>query len=196
VNLNLNFKGDLTPVRSKTYKTQGIVIKRINFSEADKILTIFTNNYGKISCLAKGIRKLTSRKAASLELFTLSTLFLFKGKSLDIVTETKIISSFPAFRKDLKKVALAYKFCELIDRLTADSQSNFLLFNLLEHSLLELCAIKVDMAVLAFNLKKKLLQATGFGLPKKMSNKNLDNFLENIIEKKINTNNLLKTLYV
>lgn len=182
-------------MRSKTYKTQGIVIKRINFSEADKILTIFTNNYGKIRCLAKGIRKLTSRKAASLELFTLSAVFLAKGKNLDIITETKIINSFSAFRKDLKKVALAYKFCELTDRLTADNQSNRLLFSLLKHSLLELCGPKVNTPALAFNFKKKLLQATGFGLPKKMSNKNLDDFLEKIIEKKINTNNLLKTLY-
>lgn len=189
-------------MRQRTYKAQGIVIKRINFSEADKILTIFTDHYGKIRCLAKGIRKLTSRKAASLELFTLSAIFLAKGKSLDIITETKIINSFSAFRKHLKKVALAYKFCELIDRLTADNQSSVLLFSLLKHSLLELCDTKVDTAVLAFNFKKKLLQVSGFGLPagkaglpEEMSNKSLDDFLENIIEKKINTNNLLKTLY-
>lgn len=189
--MSLNFNS----VRSRTYKVQTIVIKRINFGEADKILTLFTKRYGKISCLAKGIRKLTSRKAASLELFTLSAVFLAKGKNLDIVTEAKIINSFSPLRKDLKKVALAYKFCELIDRLTADSQSNRLLFGLLEHSLLELCGPSVNTAILAFNFKKELLQATGFGLPEEMSNKNLDDFLEKIIEKKINTNNLLKTLY-
>jgi DNA repair protein RecO (recombination protein O) len=182
-------------VRIRTYKIQGIVIKRINYSEADKILTVFTRYYGKVHCLAKGIRKLTSRKAASLELFNLAAIFLAKGKNLDIITEAKIINSFSVFRKDLKKVALAYKFCELIDRLTADNQSNSLLFSLLKDSLLELCEAKVNTAVLAFNFKKKLLQVTGFGLPKEMSNKSLDDFLEKIIEKKINTNNLLKTLY-
>jgi len=172
-------------VRLRTYQTEGIIIKRFNFGEADKILTIFSKHYGKIRALAKGVRKLTSRKAASLELFNLAVIFLVKGKNLDIITEAKIIDSFSSWRKDLKKIAFAYQFCELVDRLTADNQSNRRIFTLLKQSLFALTKKEIDREKLSLNFKKQLLRTTGFGLPDKITNRVLDNHIEKIIEKKV-----------
>jgi len=64
---------------SRSYKAEGIILKRINFSEADKILTIFTKRHGKVRAIAKGVRRLTSRKAGSVELFNQAGLFLLEG---------------------------------------------------------------------------------------------------------------------
>jgi len=116
----------------KTYKTEGIILKRLDFGEADRILTIFTKHYGKIKIIAKGVRKTTSRKGPSLELFNQVVIFVARGKSLDIVTETEAINSFPALKKDLKKVGLAYQACELVDKLTAERAENRQVFDLLK----------------------------------------------------------------
>ena len=59
----------------RTYKTEGIILKRINFGEADRILTSYTKHFGKISLLAKGVRKITSRKGGNIELFNQTVLF-------------------------------------------------------------------------------------------------------------------------
>ena len=80
-----------------SFKTEGIILKRMNYGEADRILTIYTLHHGKIRAMAKGVRKLQSRKAGSLELFNHSVLFLIKGKNLDLVTEAQTIDLFKSF---------------------------------------------------------------------------------------------------
>ncbi|PIZ97846.1 MAG: DNA repair protein RecO, partial [Candidatus Levybacteria bacterium CG_4_10_14_0_2_um_filter_35_8] len=57
-----------------SYKTEGIVIKRRNLGEADKILTIFTKRYGKIQVKAPGIRKINSRRSPHVELLNYSAI--------------------------------------------------------------------------------------------------------------------------
>ena len=115
----------------KTYKTEGIILKRSDFGEADRLLAIFTKHYGKTRVIAKGVRRTTSKKGPSLELFNHVQIFVARGKNLDIITEAEVISSFSGFRKNLKKVALAYQACELVDKLTAERAENREVFNLL-----------------------------------------------------------------
>ncbi len=169
----------------RTYKTEGIVIKRINFSEADKILTVFSKHYGKISCLAKGIRKLTSRKKSSLELFNQSALFFYKGKSLDVITEAKLQNTFGGFKKDLNKVAVAFHLSELIDRMLQEEQENLQVYNLLQDAFLKLETAAVDLKRLRIEFKIKLLEFTGFGLPLSLKEEFLDKHIEKIIEKRL-----------
>ena len=122
----------------KTYKTEGIIIKRINFGEADRILTIFTKHYGKIKAIAKGIRKIKSRRAPHLELFNQTVLFLYKGKNLDIITEAQLVDSFSTLRKNLRKVAFAFGVCELVDQLTREGQKQLKAYELLKACLNDL----------------------------------------------------------
>lgn len=114
-----------------SYKTEGIVLKRINFGEADKIITLFTKHHGKVVCLAKGVRRLTSRKRGNLEIFSRVKFFAVRGKSMDIVTETELIESFSDWRGDLKKVTVAYQLCEIVDKLTAEKSEQEEVFTLL-----------------------------------------------------------------
>jgi len=170
---------------SRTYKTEGIVLKRINWGEADKILTIFSKHYGKIRCIAKGIRKLTSRKGGNLELFNYVVVFLIKTKGLEIISEVQVINSFPAFRKDLKRIALAYHLCELIDCFSRENQTNKQLLLLLKESFEYLSRTNENLPQLLFNFKIKLLDVTGFGLPKQVNEQILDKYIESIIEKRV-----------
>jgi DNA repair protein RecO (recombination protein O) len=61
--------------------TEGIILKRINFSEADRILTVLTSNNGQVSMLAKGVRKSKSKLAGGLEIFSVSEINYIDGKS-------------------------------------------------------------------------------------------------------------------
>lgn len=170
---------------SRTYKTEGVIIKRNNFGEADKILTIFTKQYGKLRGVAKGIRKLTSRKGGNLELFNYVSIFLAKGKNLDIITEVQAIDSFPNFRKDLTKVAIAYQFTQLINSFSQEGQENKELFQLLIFCLKQLDNEKCNLERLAFYFKMELLKISGFGLPKIQTEPSLDDHIEMITGKKV-----------
>ncbi|MFZ5366456.1 MAG: DNA repair protein RecO [Patescibacteria group bacterium] len=175
-----------------TYKTEGIILKRRNFGEADRILTIYTKHFGKISVLAKGIRKPTSKKSPSLELFNWVKILVSQGKNLDIVSECQTVRAFRSWRKDLKKVGLAFYFCELVERLTVENVKNKQIFNLLAGSLLGL--EKADGASLkraARNFEQRILEETGFwprGKP--AGSVNLENYIEKIIEKRLRAKNI------
>ncbi|MBM3205899.1 DNA repair protein RecO [Candidatus Shapirobacteria bacterium] len=178
----------------KTYKTEGIVLKRINYGEADRILTIFTKHYGKIRVMAKGVRKLQSRKAGSLELFNHATIFLVKGKNLDLVTEAQVVNLFKSWRRDLIKVGLAYYFCELVDKLTPDNQPQTAVFNLLKEALDKINS--ETPSILVRNFEEQLLDELGFGIPQflKQTKGSLKEYIESIIEKSLNSPKVLKNL--
>lgn len=183
----------------RTYRTEGIILRRSNFGEADRLLTIFTKNHGKIRVRAPGIRKTKSRKGAHLELFNLSSLFLAQGKVLDIVTEAQTLNNFSQIRKDLSKIWIAYYFCELVDNLCAERQENWEVFELLKRGLEELNVIlacpESDPALggMTDTFANRLLQILGY-LPgdKSLSGNDLERFIENILERQIRTKKLLR----
>ncbi len=102
------------------YTATGLVLHRTNLGETDRVLTLFTGDRGKISAVAKGCRKSTSRLSGATELFTLSSFLLGQGRSLEIVSQCEIRESFPNIRADLQKLARAAYLCELLDRTTQE----------------------------------------------------------------------------
>ncbi len=94
--------------RERLYRTEAVVLKRSDFGEADRLLTLYTPRLGKCRVLAKGVRRLTSRKAGHLELFTHAQLLVAKARSLDIVTQAETIDAYANLRKDLLRASRAY----------------------------------------------------------------------------------------
>lgn len=119
----------------KTFRCQGIIIKRSNLGEADRILTIFSDRCGKIRAVAKGVKKIHSKLGGHLELFCLSDLALAEGKNLDIVTEAEIINPYYHLREDLEKIKIASEMALLLDQAVHDQEENRRVFNLLKESL-------------------------------------------------------------
>ena len=95
-------------MRFKSYSDEGIVLARRNFGEADRILSIYSKNHGRISAIAKGIRRPISRKRGHLEVFCHIKFQITDGKGIGILTEVETLNNFGIIRKDLKKVSLAY----------------------------------------------------------------------------------------
>jgi len=160
-------------------------LARRRYSEADRILIVYSKHYGKISLMAKGIRKPESRKRGSLEVFSHIKFSAARGKNLDIVEEAEIIDSFPTIRKNLKKVAVAYYLMEVIGRVTREDGKNEKLFNLILNYLQNLKRAKALR-----KLRKEFIFQTlvllGFW-PKGKTMDNPDRVLENIVERKINS---------
>lgn len=143
-----------------SYSDQAIILKRTDFDEAKRIITLLTKNHGKTSAVAPGVRKVTSRKASHLELFNHSRVFLIRGKNLDIITEAETIDSFENIRSDLKKIGQAYYLVELVDSLLPAGQKNYQVFYLLLNVLAQLNNYSANKLLRSFEID--LLKNLGF----------------------------------
>jgi DNA repair protein RecO (recombination protein O) len=179
-----------------SYKTQGIVLKRINFGEADRIITLYTKNFGKITAVAKGVRKMTSRKRGSLEIFNLVEFFAARGKTMDVITEVETLKTFESWRKDLHKVGIAYEMAEMVDRLTVEESEQEEIFDLLSSSLEKLEEVESrDLKVFLNNFGQALVKILGFWPRDKAFPQNLDtvSFVEQIAERELKSKDVFLT---
>ena len=176
----------------RAYKTEGIIVKRRNFGEADRILTVFTGNYGKIQARAPGVRKITSRRSSHIELLNLTLLTLYKSShsSLPIVTEAQTLEEFSSIKNTLRKIGFAYYICELIDRLCAENQENRRIFFLVRETMFALCHAEQDSASIISAFEDKLLVLLGF-LPSSHNLRDKQVFIESILERKLRTKRIL-----
>lgn len=142
------------------FKTEGIILKRRDFGEADRILTSFTFHRGKITILAKGVRKITSRRAGNIELLNRAQMFLYPGKQFLILTEASTLESYQKLKEDLTLSTYAYHIIELIDKLTAEDQENPILYTHLIEVLQRLCRTPRQILIRAFEVK--ILSLMGF----------------------------------
>ena len=108
----------------KDIKAQGYVLRRTNYGEADRILSLITP-YGKISAIAKGVRKEKSKLAGGIEVFSLSDFVIHRGKTdFGVITSARMLKYHGEIVKDLKKMEMAAMFLKRIDRLSNDSDSS------------------------------------------------------------------------
>lgn len=170
---------------TRTYRGEGIVLAKKNYGEADKIIVIYCKEFGKISFIAKGVRKPTSRKRASIEVFNHIRFSAAKGKGLDMITEAEALYSFDAIRKRLPKVAVAYYFMEVVGRLTQDGEKNEEFFTHLLDSLHKLSS-ESSLTIQREVFVKETLAILGFW-PRQRVLEGIDAFLETIVERKINS---------
>lgn len=147
----------------KLYKSKGIVLKTSKLGEADKIITILSPKNGKIQAVAKGIRKTKSKFGARLEPFTYVNLLLYEGKSLDIITQVEIITSFKQIRNDLDKVTRGGVMLELINKSTQMGEKAERIFYLLLNSLKQLARTNnYELFLAAFQIE--LMSILGYRL--------------------------------
>jgi DNA repair protein RecO (recombination protein O) len=121
--------------RERVYRTQAIVLRRADFGEADRLLTVYTPDRGKLRVIAKGVRKPTSRKSGHVELFSHGEFLVAVGRDLDIVTQAETLEPFVGLRTDLLRTTYAYYVAELADAFTADRDENRPLFDLIRDAL-------------------------------------------------------------
>ncbi len=172
-------------MKPRGYLDEGIVLARRNYSEADRILSVYTKNHGRISFIAKGVRRPQSRKRGHIEIFSYIKLQGVRGKSLDLITEAEVIDNFARIRKSLKKVSLAYYFMEVIGRTTHENEPHIEIFDLI-YEFLNKLKTEFQLKKLRLDFIYRLLTISGFW-PKGKPLVNPDKKLEEVIERRLST---------
>jgi len=104
----------------RLYRTQGIVLRRRDFDEADRLLVVLTRDRGKVTLLAKGARKIGSRKAPHVDLFRRVDLLVHQGRNFGIVSQAEAVETFAHLADDLQALAAAHYIAELVDTLVIE----------------------------------------------------------------------------
>ena len=145
----------------RVYKTEAIVLRQRKLGEADKIVVLYTPNYGKLEAVAKGVRRPKSRLAGHLEVLTYTSVMLAQGRNLDVVTQAQAIEAFAPLRDDLERLSRALYAAELVDRFSPEGAESYHIFQLLLTTLRRLAGdAGGDIALRYFEMQ--LLDLTGF----------------------------------
>lgn len=142
------------------YKAEAIVLRSIVYGEADRILTLFTREAGKVSAIAKGVRKTTSRLRGAVQLFSHTRLVLYSGRSLDTVSQGEAEDEFSYLERDLECFATASYCAELVSRLTPEREPQPKVFFLMLSVLRALKQGDTELTARVFELK--LLDILGY----------------------------------
>ncbi|MCG2788201.1 MAG: DNA repair protein RecO [Anaerolineae bacterium] len=146
----------------RSFRAEAIVLRHADWGEADRILTLYTREYGKVRAVAKGARKMRSRKAGHLEPFTHITVQLARARDLSIVTQVETLDAYLPLREDLMLLGYASYAMELLDRFTYDEEGgNPVIFRLLTETLGRL-ALKIEPWLALRFYEMRLLDSLGF----------------------------------
>ena len=148
--------------RPRTYRTEAVVLRQTTLGEADRILTLYTPDAGKVRAVAKGVRRQKSRLRGHLELLTRVSVSISTGRSLDIVAEAQTIEAFRKVTEDLERLTRGLYIAELTDGFTVEHSSNEPVYRLLVETL-ERLSTTDRPTLLTRRFEALLLGYSGFG---------------------------------
>src|SRR5260221_9699234 len=119
----------------KSFSTEAIVLKRVNVGELDRIITLLTPTLGKLVCVAKGVRKMSSSQRAFLEPGNHISSLLIETKSLPILTQTRLLDDFSHSKKKLQNMKKLVEILEVVDQLFPEGVEEVELFGQIVHIL-------------------------------------------------------------
>lgn len=149
-------------------KTEAIILKSADLGETDRLLTIYSKEFGKIQVAARGTKKLESKLRYHLEPFGYSHLILVEGKNFRIVKDVVLINQFLSMRKDLEKMEIAYKIVDLVDELIVGEEKDEEIWNLFLKTLKKL-NVGSPTSNMMVGFQNSLLKLMGYD-PKQVKN--------------------------
>jgi DNA repair protein RecO (recombination protein O) len=145
----------------KTIVTTGIVLSRTDFGEADRIIHFLTSDQGKITGIAKGVRKSKSKLAGGIELFSVSELSFIVGKSeIYTIISARLVKHFDNIVKEIERTNIAYEFIRVINKATEDSPEPSY-FRLIEQGFEALDDLSLDPLTTQFWFRAQLIKLSG-----------------------------------
>lgn len=141
-------------------KCEGIVIRTIEYGETNKIVTIYTREWGKVGVMAKGAKKPNSRLASITQPFTYGYFLVRKSKGLGTLQQGEMVQSLRGIREDIFKTAYASYVLELLDKAVENHQPNPYLFEVLLQTLLHMNHGE-DLEIMTFIFEMKMLNVYG-----------------------------------
>ncbi len=145
-------------------KFVGIILKRSDVGEKDQVITLLTQEKGKIVVIAKGVRSLTSSKRASLEPGTYIKGLLATTKSMPILTQASTLAAIDYALTSLARIRQLTQFLEVLDRVFVEEELDDMLFSHILMIQELLCAPESDLVAVKSALQE-LLGMLGFTEP-------------------------------
>lgn len=113
------------------YRTPGIILKKKDRGEANRIFTVYTRDFGKLDLLARAERKITSKLRGGLELFYFSEVEFIQGKHYKTLTDAILLDGSKDLKKDLGALSVLSKIAEVLDCLVKEAEPDQKVWNLL-----------------------------------------------------------------
>lgn len=146
----------------KQFVTKGIILRRTDFGEADRILTLLTPDHGKVQLLAKGVRRVKSKLAGGIELFSVSTIIYSPGRgSLGTLISTRLIKHYGHIVENIERTMLGYEFIRQVNNITEDEVEEDY-FMLLEYLFDALNDRNLDLDIIKLWFSMQLLKLNGY----------------------------------
>ena len=147
--------------RERIFRTEAVILRRTDLGEADRLIVAYSPDRGKLRLVAKGVRRLSSRKAGHLEPFSRTSLLLARGRELDIISQADALETFPSLHTDLHRLGQASYVVELMDRFTVDETGSRPAYALLLETLGRLAEGRPAAPVLRY-YELRLLELMGY----------------------------------
>lgn len=182
-----------TPV----YKTEGIILKKTDLNDTDRLLTVYTEKFGKILVRARGVGKRESKLKSLIEPFNVYELMLARSKNIDVLANSYAIKEFLYLRNNLPALALAFYFSELMDKLVVAPEQDENLWALLTHAMRALDQKRDDLPKIKTAFEQKLLEFLGhpnFSVRNKVSLREKLHYLQSLAGDQIRSVSFLTSL--
>jgi DNA repair protein RecO (recombination protein O) len=145
----------------KQLTTEAIILSRIDYGEADRILTLLTPHYGKLSLLARGVRRVKSKLAGGIELFSVSEITFIQGRgAMGTLVSTRLAKHYDAIVKDLDRTMLGYELIKQLNKITEDEPEESY-FDLLRDAFEALNDPIIPLPLVRFWFSAQLLRWSG-----------------------------------
>src|SRR3982751_6364925 len=147
----------------RPFSTEAIILRRTNYGEADRILSLLTPERGKLSAIAKGVRKPKSKLAGGLELFAVCDVTCMQGRGdMALVTSARMRQFFGNILKDYDRMQLGYECVKQINKATETvSEPEF--YELLRVSLAALDDLSIDWRLVEICFRLQMQGLLGHG---------------------------------
>ena len=115
--------------RSTIFETKAVVIKHIPLGEADRLVTFFSEKFGKVRAIARGVRRYKSKMSGHLDTLNLVVISVGKGKGIDVITDVDTLDDYSKIKGNLKNISLATYLSELVESVSMEESPNEELFD-------------------------------------------------------------------
>jgi len=142
-------------------RTNGIVLSRVDYGEADRIITFLTDDAGKLTVIAKGVRRSKSKLAGAVELFSVSELMYVQGRgTMGTLVSARLTRHYGTIVKNVDRTMAGYDLLKLLYKSIEDASEDTY-YTLLDHALTALDSADISLAIIRTWFSAQLLRIAG-----------------------------------
>lgn len=178
-------------MKSKTFSVTGIVLKRVNVGETDRIINILTQEFGKITTVAKGVRKMSSSKRAFLEPGNIVAAYCVRTKSLPLLTQAKLIEDSAEMEQTLQSFRQFSQLLEIYEKLFVEDEIEYHVYQKVMQLRKQVILGKAPARKVR-EILSDIIVSMGFQHPDESKYKNITQYVQALSDSKINSYTFLQ----